>query len=145
MKAISIKMGLWMLAGFIAFFLLMWVMSLGHVSELRFFNGAIQIFCLNRAIKTYYALHPEYISNYMSGVLQGIGASAIGVVGFAIFMTIFLKLDPVLMDKIVQSSQMKDYLNPLTASLFILTEGLMIGIIGSYILTRIHNMNTIKE
>ena len=145
MKAISIKMGLWMLAGFIAFFLLMWMLSLGHVSELRFFNGAIQIFCLHRAIKAYYDLHPEFISNYMSGVAQGIGASAIGGGGFAIFMTIFLKLNPDLMSTISQSSNMGDYLNPYTASLFILTESLMIGVIGSYILTRIHNMNTVKE
>ncbi len=137
MRAISIKMGLWMLAGFISFFLLMYVMGLGYRSELRVLNGVIHIFCLYRAIQLYYARHPENIGNYMMGVGQGMGASIIGVGGFTVFMTIFLALNPDLMQTIRQHSQMGEYLQPFTASLFILTEGLVVSLIGSYILTRI--------
>ncbi len=137
MRAISIKMGLWMLAGFISFFLLMYVMGLGYRNELRIFNGVIHMFCIYRAIQLYYALHPENIGNYMMGVGQGMGASIIGVVGFTIFMTIFLALNPDLMHTIRQQSHMGEYLKPFTASLFILTEGLVVSLIGSYLLTRI--------
>ena len=63
-------------------------------------------------------------------------ASAVGVGIFAIFMTVFLLLDPALMEAILQNSQMTEYLNPYSVSLFILAEGLMASMIASYALTR---------
>ncbi len=145
MRAISIKIGLWMLAGFISIFLLMCAMGLSHRSEFRVLNSIIHIFCLYRAIQSYYWLHPETIHNSMLGVAQGIGVSIIGVGGFAVFMTIFLELNPTLMDIIKQNSKMGAFLHPFTASLFILTEGLVVSLIGSYILTRIVEDSIIKK
>ncbi len=145
MRAISIKMGLLMLAGFVSFFLLMYFLGLGHRIELRVFNGVIHLYFLNRAIRAYYDLHPENIGNYMSGLAQGMGASVIGVVGFTLFMTIFLSFSPTLMDTIRQNSQMGAYLYPFTASLFILAEGLVISLIGSYILTRVMGLSPNKN
>ena len=141
MRAISIKMGLLMLAGFVSFFLLMYLFGLGHRIELRVFNGIIHFYFLNRAIRAYYELHPEKISNYMSGLAQGMSASVIGVVGFTVFMTIFLSFSTTLMATIRQDSQMGAYLYPFTASLFILAEGLVISLIGSYILTRVMDLS----
>ena len=43
MRAISIKMGLWMLMGFVGFFLLAYLLGFGDRSELRVFNGVIHI------------------------------------------------------------------------------------------------------
>lgn len=145
MRAISIKMGLLMLAGFVSFFLLMYILGLGHRIELRVFNGVIHLYFLNRAIRAYYDLHPENIGNYMSGLAQGMGASVIGVVGFTLFMTIFLSFSPTLMNTIRQNSQMGAYLYPFTASLFILAEGLVISLIGSYILTRVMGLSPNKN
>ena len=145
MRAISIKMGLVMLAGFISFFLLMYILGLGHRIELRVFNGVIHLYFLNRAIRTYYDLHPENMGNYMSGLAQGMSASVIGVVGFTLFMTIFLSLSPTLMTTIREDSQMGAYLYPFTASLFILAEGLVISLIGSYILTRMMDLSARKS
>ncbi len=126
-----------MLAGFVSFFLLMYTMGLGYYNELRIFNGVIHLFCLYQAIQGYYALHPENIGNYMMGVVQGVGASVIGVGGFALFMTAFLFLNPTLMGTIREHSQMGSSLQPFTASLFILAEGFVVSLIGSYVLTRI--------
>ena len=145
MRAISIKMGLWMLAGFVSFFLLMYVLGLGHHSELRVFNSIIHIYCLYQAIVAYRNLHPQSVDNYVSGVVQGIGASVIGVVGFTLFMTIFLALNPEYMNQIKGTSQLGPYLHPFTASLFILTEGLAVSVIISYILTRVIDMNFKKK
>ena len=144
MRAISIKMGLLMLAGFVSFFLLMYLLGLGQRIELRIFNGIIHFYFLNRAIRAYYALHPENIGNYMSGIAQGIWASVIGIIGFTLFMTIFLSITPSLMESIKGQSQLSEYLNPFTASLFILAEGLVISIIGSYILTRLVDLSPNK-
>ena len=144
MHAISIKMGLWMLAGFISFFLLMYSVGLGHRIELHIVNSIIQVFCLYRAIKLYYTLHPENINNYLLGVAQGMWATLIGVGGFAVFMILFLSMNSGLMDSIRQNSSMGEYLNPFSANLFIMAEGLVISLIVSYIVTRIVGL-TIKS
>ena len=123
----------------------MYVMGWGHRSELRVFNGIIHLFCLYRAINAYYELHPENIHNSMLGVAQGMAASVIGVVGFTVFMTIFLALNPTLMAVIRQNSQMGASLHPFTASLFILAEGLVVSLIGSYILTRVVEDKVVKK
>jgi hypothetical protein len=144
LRVISINAGFLMLAGFISLFLLIHAMGLGYRSELRFSNGVIHAFCLYWAIRAYLKVHPENKNEYMWGIAQGIGASVIGVGGFTIFMALFLVLNPALMNTIRQNSEMGLYLNPVTASLYILAEGVFIGLIGSYILTRILGI-TLKE
>lgn len=135
--SISIKMGLWMFAGFVSFFLIMYGLGLGYRTELRAVNGIIQLWCLYRAIRAYYARHPEYVNNYMWGVVQGMRTSAIGIGLFAIFMTLFLALNPTFMKAVSDNSMVGPHLNPLTSSLFILAEGLIISLIGSYFFTRV--------
>lgn len=139
MNAIAIRTGLFMMFGFIIFFLIMYWMGYGSRGEFHLFNGVFQIFCLYRAIRTYYILNPDDIlkGNYLYGVAQGLRISVIGVGGFALLMTLFLYWDTDLMNAIRLSSSMGDSLNPFTANLFILTEGLAIGLIVSYILTRL--------
>jgi hypothetical protein len=126
-----------MLAGFISFFLLMYAVGLGYRSELRYVNVVIQLFFLYQSIRAYYVIHPELRGRYMSGVMQGMRTSLIGIAGFALFMTVFLTLNPTLLETIREHSDMGEYLGPITASLFILVEGVVISLIGSYILTRI--------
>ncbi len=137
MYSISIKMGLWMFAGFVAFFFLMYGLGLGYRTELRAVNGVIQLWCLYRAIRAYYARHPEYVNNYMWGVAQGMRTSAIGVGAFAIFIIIFLALNPTFMKAISENSMVGPHLNPFTSSIFIIAEGLIISLIGSYFFTRV--------
>ena len=144
MRAISIKMGLWMLMGFVGFFLLAYLLGFGDRSELRVFNGVIHIYCLYLALQSYQALHPESVSNYMSGVALSLMTSVIGVIGFTLFMTIFLNLNPELMDNIRQHSQLGTYMNPFTTSLYISAEGLIVSIVGAYILVRVMDMKVHK-
>lgn len=136
MHTISIKTGLWMLAGFISFFLLMYSIGLGYRTELHLFNGAIQLFCMYWAIRLYYIQNPENTVRYIAGVIQGLRASVIGIAGFTVFMTIFIAMHPEFLETLRQNSNMGEYLTPFTASLFILVEGLMVSLIGSYLLTR---------
>lgn len=145
MRNISIKYGLLMLVGLITFYLLMYVMGLAHRSEFRMLNGFIHLFFVYKAIQTYYKLYPENIGNYMMGVTQGMGASIIGVGGYTAFVTIFLAIDPTLMNLIRQNSNMAAYLNPYSVSLYILVEGLVVSLIGAYILTRVVDIQVKKE
>lgn len=145
MYTISIRMGFWMMLASIAFFLLMYTIGLGYRNELHVFVAAFQLVFLYLAIQAYYRLHPDNIENYMDGVLQGMGASLVGVGGFALFMTAFLLMEPTLMKTIQEKAHLGKYLNPFTDSLVILSIGLVIGLIGSYILTRIFNQKVVPD
>lgn len=144
MRKIALKYGLWMLTGFIAFFLLMHLFGLSQNYNLRMLNGVIHLGIITMAIRDFRQLHKNTIDNYVSGVAMGMYASLVGVVGFTIFMILFLALSPGFMEVIKASMPMGDYLNPVTTSLFILVEGTAISLIGSYIITRVIDMNMVN-
>jgi hypothetical protein len=138
MRSLSIQFGLLMLAGFIAIFYIIYMLGYAQHTELRVFNAVVHLSCMYLAIKAYYKTDRENVENYMLGVAQGMEASIIGVVGYALFIAAFMEIDPRLMNLIKQNSPMAIYLNPYTITLGILTEGLIVSLIGSYILTRIY-------
>jgi hypothetical protein len=138
MRSLAIQFGLVMLAGFIAIFYIIYMMGYAQYTELRVFNAVVHLSCMYFAIRAYYKTDKENVENYMLGVAQGMEASIIGVVGYALFIAAFMKIDPRLMNLIKQNSPMAIYLNPYTITLGILTEGLIVSLIGSYILTRIY-------
>ena len=138
MRAISNQFGFLMLAGFIAIFYIIYMLGYAQYTELRVLNAVVHLSCMYLAIKAYYKTDRENVENYMLGVAQGIEASVIGVVGYALFIVIFMKIDPRLMELIKQNSHMAIYLNPYTITLAILAEGLMVSLIGSYLMTRIY-------
>jgi hypothetical protein len=145
MYTIAIKMGLSMLAGFILFFLPMTLIGLGDRSELRVFNGVIHVYFMYQAIKTYRELYPADRNNYILCAAQGILTSLIGILGFTFFMIVFLSFNPSLMDSIQAANPtISVYLNPFSASLFILTEGVIVSLVGSYMITRVLNSQLIK-
>ena len=138
MRAISNQFGFLMLAGFIAIFYIIYMLGYAQYTELRVLNAVVHLSCMYLAIKAYYKTDRENVENYMLGVAQGMEASVIGVVGYALFIVIFMKIDPRLMNLIKQNSHMAIYLNPYTITLAILAEGLMVSLIGSYLMTRIY-------
>ncbi len=147
MKKIAIKYGLWMFAGFTSFFLLMHLIGQSQNFTLRVFNGVIHLGLVTAAIRTY---REEYVGardNYLSSVAMGIYASVIGVVAFSIFMLLFLIFNPGFLSAIQAKTSFGDYLTPVTSTFFILTEGIAISLIGSYIITRILDMreSTLKK
>jgi len=145
MVAISIRMGQWVLIGSIAFFLMMYAIGLGYRNEIHIFSTLLQLVFLYLSIRAYYRLYPDHIGNYMQGVLQGLGASIVGVGGFAVFMTVFLLMDPTLMKTIRENAHLGEYLNPFTDSLAILAIGLAVGVIGSYVFTRLYNEEVVPD
>jgi hypothetical protein len=138
MRAISIQLGLVMLAGFIAIFYIIYMLGYAQHTELRVLNAVVHLSCMYIAIRAYYKAEKANVENYMLGVAQGMEASVIGVIGYAVFIVVFMKIDPRLMNLIKQNSNMAIYLNPYTVTISILAEGLMVSLIGSYIMTRIY-------
>lgn len=145
MNKISIRTGLAMLFVQVAFFLAMYAIGLGYHSELRVVNAGIVLLFMYRDIQAFFLKNPESMGNYMSGVTQGMGAAVIGVGGFTIFMTLFLWMNPVFLDTLRKTSSVGEYLGPFTASIIIFVEGIVVALIGSYILTRVLIMDIKKE
>lgn len=141
MKKLALRFGLWMVAGFVAFFLVMHLLGLSNNYNLRVLNGIIHLGMIYLAIKAFRSKYPDTVSNYVSGTAMGMYASAVGVLGFTIFMILFLSFNPVFLRELQETMPMGDYLSPITASLFIFMEGIAISLIGSYILTRMIDMN----
>ncbi|PHN07256.1 DUF4199 domain-containing protein [Flavilitoribacter nigricans] len=141
MKKLAFRFGLWMLAGFVAFFLLMHLFGLSNNYNLRVLNGVIHLGVIYFAIKAFRSKYPDTVSNYVSGTAMGMYVSVVGVLGFTIFMILFLSFNPGFLQELREAMPMGDYLTPITASLFILMEGIVISLIGSYILTRVIDMN----
>jgi hypothetical protein len=144
MEGISIKFGLRMLAAFITYFMLMHFMGLIQHIELRLFNGVIHFMFLFWAIREYINTHPMDSHNYILSVMVGVVTSVIGVVGFTFFVTIYLNLNDSLMEAIRQDSNYGSYLNPFSASISILAEGVIVSLIGSYLIGRYLEVPTKK-
>ena len=141
MKQLALRFGLWMMTGFMVFFLLMHLLGLSENYHLRVLNGLIHLSIIYMAIRAFRSKYPETVSNYVSGTAMGMYVSAVGVAGFSIFMILFLSFSPGFLHQLRETMPMGDYLTPITASLFIFMEGIVISLIGSYILTRVIDMN----
>jgi hypothetical protein len=141
MKKLAFRFGLWMLLGFIVFFLFMHLLGLSDNYNLRVLNGVIHLGVIYVTIRAFRSKYPNTVSNHVSGTAMGMFVSLVGVLGFTIFMILFLSLSPDFLNELRETMPMGDYITPITASVFILVEGLAISLIGSYVLTRVIDMN----
>lgn len=138
MKQIALRYGAWMFLGFTVFFLVMHLLQWSHNYYLRIFNGVIHAASLWLALRAWMNENPEQRhDDYPSGVALGLMTSLVAVIPFTIFMAIFLAYNPGFMASIQNQTPLGAYFTPVTASVFILMEGIAAGVIGSYIILRI--------
>ncbi len=140
MKHIAIRYGLWMFLGFTVFFLAMHLLHLSENYYLRVFNGVIHVGFLWLALRAWVHEHPQPSDDYTSGVVVGMLTSLVGVIPFTIFMVLFLAYNPSFLATIQSHSPIGQYFTPVTASLFILVEGIAMSLIMSYLLVRLLEM-----
>ena len=139
------RYGFMMLGGFIAFFLLMHLLGLSTQFWLRIFNGVIHISCIYLAILAYQGIKESADYNYLAEVAMGMYTSLFGVVGFTLFMTLFMSFDHAFLKEVQAANpHISMYLTPFTASLFIFVEGITISLIGSYVIARMIEMGRVK-
>lgn len=134
-----------MMLGFIAFFLLMYGLGLAQNYWLRLFFIVIHLGALTLSIHNFRQQQDHFSDNPLSGVAVGMLTSFFGVLGFCIFLFLFLSLEPNLMNQINRQIPLDRGINPLTASAFMFVEGTSAGLIGSYILTRLIDYRLSKE
>lgn len=141
MNKIAIKYGIFMFIGFTVLFLVMHEVAQIRNFNLRILNGFIHIGLLYAAIREYRKSTSDKSDAIMSGVAIGMYTSIIGVLPFTLFIMFYLIADEPFMQYIQSSVPSGKYLNPFTASLFILVEGIAISLIGSYLLDRLNDVN----
>lgn len=81
----------------------------------------------------------------MSGVVMGMFTSVIGIIPYVLFVMFYLMNDTALMDHIQRSIGIGEYFTPYSTSLIILVEGVVVSLIGSYVITRIIDMRRTRK
>jgi hypothetical protein len=117
----------------IVYFFLMYAVGLVHVIELRMLNIMIMLAGIYLALKQYQRTHNGHM-NYFRGLTIGIATATIGTSTFAVFLFIYLKLDPSLMRSIIENEPMGRFLNEYIAAAAIMVEGVFSGSLLAYIL-----------
>ena len=126
-----------MFLGFLSFFLTMHFLNLSDRYYLRSLNGVIHLAGLWFAMKAWLRENPDSLDEYPSAVALGMLTTLAAAIPFTVFMAIFLAYNPEFMAAIKTQRHIGEYFNPVTASIFILMEGIAVGLIGSYIIIRV--------
>jgi len=137
MQNLAIKYGLMMFAGFTALFLVIYALGWANHVELRSLNVFIHFGVMYALIRQYRRQFPETRDNYIKGTLIGMFASALGIIAFALVVFSTLKLDPILLGQLKGRSPMPEYFTAFNAAQYLIVEGLVVSLVGAYIVTRI--------
>lgn len=135
MKSLNItiiKYGVLVFLGLAIYFLLMESIGLVHNLNLRLFNAVIMfsgIFFLLRNFKKQQYDRPF---SYLNGLGAGLLVTIIGTAAFALFMAIYLSVNPDFMTAIRENEPQGIYLNIPAMVMLILIEGIASGILFSY-------------
>lgn len=131
---IHVNYGLKIAGGLIAFFLIMKFAGLLHVVELRLLNLFILVAGIYMALKKFKESHDGHI-NYFRALITGVATGAIGSMGFACFLFIYVTfLDTELMQFIIENEPMGRFMNPYIASFIVALEGFFSGLLVTFVL-----------
>lgn len=122
----------------ILYFFLVYAIGLIYVTELRVINLVIQVAGMYLALKQYRRTHTGEL-NYLRAMSVGVGTSFIASSTFALFLFIYLSVDPNLMTTIREHVPLGAYLDPYIASFSVLMEGIFSGFMGTFVI-----INSIK-
>ena len=125
--------GLRIAGGLIAFFLIMRIVNLGHMTELRLLNLIILGSGIYLALKKFKATHSENL-NYFRGIITGVATGAVASLIFGVFLFIYMKLDTALMKTIVENEPMGRYLNPYIVAFIVVLEGFFSGLTVTFVI-----------
>lgn len=121
----------------IGYFFLMKAANLYENFNLRFVNVLFYLLVTWLAIRKFYKDNADKKFNYLSGTLAGFKPIIVGVVIFAIFQMIYLESDENLLTSIQERAPMGETITSFTATVYLFFEGLVVGLISSYLMMRI--------
>ncbi|NNF21052.1 MAG: DUF4199 family protein [Saprospiraceae bacterium] len=162
MRSITLRFGLIMSSGFIFYFLAMHLLDLSQFPGYRLYNAVIQLACIVMAVLAYKNARPNEFGK-LTAVSLGVVTSVVGVLSFAIFQFLFLVLSPDFVTELKQavtplsgsnepnlsffsgpigsnselSNSLASFLTPFTAAVIVAIEGMVAGLVLSYLIMRL--------
>lgn len=130
---IPLSYGLRIALGLIMYFLVMYLIGLGHHVELRLFNLLILVAGVYLALKKFRETHDDQL-NYFRALVTGVSTAATGALLFAAFLFLFMTLDEGLMASIRENEPMGRFMNPYIASSIVAIEGFFSGFLVTFVL-----------
>jgi hypothetical protein len=120
-------------AGLIIYFVTMKFAGLSHHPELRLLNLVVLVVGIYFALKKFKSTHEDRL-NYFRALVTGVATGAIASIVFAVFLFLYMQLDPNMMETIKANEPMGRFLNPYIASFIVALEGVFSGLLVTFIL-----------
>lgn len=127
-----IRYGLLVFLGLTSYFLLMEAIGLVHNFNLRIFNAVILFSGIFLFLRKFGKQKHNRPFSYLNGLGSGLFVTIIGVGAFALFMAIYLLINPDFMVQVRETEPQGIYLNVPAIVMLILIEGLASGILFTY-------------
>lgn len=143
MTRIAIKYGAILFISQLVFFFIARAIGIAEHNSLIIFNGLLQLVIVYFAIREYRLSGKSSAGHYLSGVGMGMYTIALGALTFSIFMFIYLSASPAYfgaLEEDVSAGAPHEFMTPVVTVSILFGEAIVIGIFGSYILTRIIDM-----
>lgn len=125
--------GIRIAAGLTLYFLIMKMVGLSHHVELRLVNLVILAVGVHAALRKFKTSHADNL-NYFRGLITGVATAGIGSVLFGVFLFIYMKADPSLMQSIIENEPMGRYLNAYMTAFIVALEGFFSGLLVTFVL-----------
>ncbi|MEQ8906586.1 DUF4199 domain-containing protein [Ekhidna sp.] len=119
--------------GLIAFFFVMKLLGLIHITELRALNAFIMFTGAFLAIKRFRDGDFQYKFNYLAGIGTGMAVGMITAILFSFFVVVYLFLDPVFTTNILADFPDNTFMNQLTLAMVIFIEAMGSSFIFSFV------------
>jgi uncharacterized membrane protein len=136
--------GLRIAGGLILYFIVMKLLGLAHHAELRLLNLLVLVVGVFFALKKFRQTHEDHL-NYFRALVTGVATSAIGSLVFALFLFIYMKIDTVMMQAIIENEPMGRYLNAYMVSFIVALEGVFSGLLVTFIIINYVTTDEVNE
>lgn len=131
--ALSTVTGALISVAMIVFFLIMKAVGLAEVPAFRHFNFVFMAIGIVSAYSIYKNKRAREGLDYLMGLRLGLRITLTAIIPFAVFMGIYLRMDPSFMEFIVNNAAWGEYLTPLNSAAAVGVEGFVSGALVSYI------------
>ena len=132
-EKVALKYGLLTFLGLTIYFLLMRFAGLFQIIELRYLNGLFMVVAIWKALK-FYKKNSQSELTYFEGLGLGTMTAVVAAVPFGLFVLFYLLIDSDFMAFLVANEMFGQYLNPPVLGFLIAFEGLVSGVMISFIL-----------
>jgi len=132
-EKVATKYGLMTFLGLTAYFLIMKFAGLFQIVELRYLNGLFMVIAIWKALN-FYKKNSNSELTYFEGLGLGTMTAVVAAIPFGLFMLFYLIVDSNFMVVLQANEMFGQYLTPVAVGFLIAFEGLVSGVLISFML-----------